>query len=448
MNKVRTKSNGNFKNQLQVKLFLFVFFVLSNYNTNAQENTWTLEQCIALGLENSLEVKIKQIEIKRTQKSHNSVANNLLPTIGFDANQSYNFGSTIDPSTNGRVSSNIQYDNFFLSARMNLIDFNALATSQFTKLDVERAKLEQEVLENEYKLQITESFFTALYTQELLKIQESQIENAKSNLERIKKEENIGSKPKSDLYDMQLSLTLEEKTILETKQLLQIQKKQLFQLLNADTIETDSLILIPYFSSNSNQNPTLFSNPKVRLAQLVYELGQKKIQQQRGNNLPTLSAFYNYSTFYYRPLNQPEIMVNSFNNQLADNKNQQVGLQLNIPIFNGFKNTRNLKALKFQNEKEAIAIKQEDLKLKQQIQLEEEKIKQIELLDSKLTAIKELTQKTFQTSQSKFEAGKIDAVVFSTVKNQLLQSEYEVLKTNLQRQFLAVKLNLIKFNQL
>ena len=141
-------------------------------------------------------------------------------------------------------------------------------------------------------------------------------------------------------------------------------------------------------------------------------------------------------------------MVNSFNNQLSDNKNQQVGLQLSIPIFNGFKNTRNVKALKFQNEKEEIAIKQEDLKLKQQIQLEEEKIKQIELLDTKLIAIKELTQKTFQTSQSKFEAGKIDAIVFSTVKNQLLQSEYEVLKTNLLRQFLGVKLNLLKFNAL
>jgi outer membrane protein len=187
------------------KIALFILLFLTIINSNAQENTWSLEQCIALGLENSLEVKIKQIEIKRTQKKHNSIANNLLPTVGFDANQSYNFGSTIDPSTNGRVSSNIQYDNFFLSARMNLIDFNKIATSQVTKLDIEKAKVEQEVLENEYKLQIAESFFTALYTQELLKIQETQFKNAKLNLERIEKEESIGSKPKSDLYEIKCS---------------------------------------------------------------------------------------------------------------------------------------------------------------------------------------------------------------------------------------------------
>lgn len=430
------------------KIALFILLFLTIINSNAQENTWSLEQCIALGLENSLEVKIKQIEIKRTQKKHNSIANNLLPTVGFDANQSYNFGSTIDPSTNGRVSSNIQYDNFFLSARMNLIDFNKIATSQVTKLDIERVKVEQEVLENEYKLQIAESFFTALYTQELLKIQETQFKNAKLNLERIEKEESIGSKPKSDLYDMQLSVALEEKNIITTKQLAQIQKTQLFQLLNANQMDIESCILLPYLNAESIESNEGFSNPKLKLASLTYELGQKRIKQFRGNNLPTLSAFYNYSTFYYKPLNQPNVIVNSFSNQFADNKNQQVGLQLNVPIFNGFRNAKNVKALKFENEKEKVALNLEDLKLKQQIEIEKEKIKQITFLKTKLLVIKELNEKTFQTSQSKFEAGKIEAVVFSSVKNQFLQAEYDVLKNNLQYQFTILKLNLIKYDQL
>ncbi|MFT5754294.1 MAG: outer membrane protein [Flavobacterium sp.] len=430
------------------KLTTLIFTLLCIFNLNAQEISWSLEQCIALGMENSLEIKIKQIEIKRTQKSHNSIANRLMPTVGFDANQSYNFGSTIDPSTNGRVSSNIQYDNFFLGARMNLIDFNSIATSQFTKLDIERAKIEKEVLENEYKLQIVESYFTALYTQELLKIQENQLINAKSNLDRIQKEETIGSKPKSDLYDMQLSVALEEKNILETKQLDQIQKTQLFQLLNLNIIDAKNYVLMLYLKKNESIISTEIVNPKVKLANIYYELGIKKIKQARGSSLPTLSAFYNYSTFYYKPLNQTDVEVNNFNSQFSDNKNQQVGFQLNIPIFNGFRNSKNTKALQLENEKSKLALSQEDLKLKQQIQIEEEKIKQITVLETKLLEIKELTAKTFKTSQSKFEAGKIDAIVFSTVKNQLLQSEFDVLKNNLQHQFTTIKLNLIKYNQL
>ena len=42
-------------------------------------------------------------------------------------------------------------------------------------------KHEKEVLENEYQLQISESYFTALYSQELLKIQEEQFTNALQN---------------------------------------------------------------------------------------------------------------------------------------------------------------------------------------------------------------------------------------------------------------------------
>lgn len=428
------------------KIISCILFFLLSATSNAQEKIWTLKDCIALGLENSLEVKIRQIEVKRTQKGHNSIANNLLPTVSFDANQSYNFGSTIDPSTNGRVTSNIQNDNFFLSARMNLLDFNSLATSQLTKLNIERAKVEKEVLENEYQLQVSESYFTALYSQELLKIQESQFKNAFQNLERIQKEESLGSKPKSDLYDMQLSVALEEATILETKQLLQIQKTQLFQLLNIQNIDMKNIELVPYLNGKEISNE--INNPNLKLATLKYKQDLKRIKQARGNNLPSVSAFYNYSTFYYKPLNQPDVSVSSFNNQFSDNKNQQVGLALNIPIFNGFRNSKNVKALKFESEKSKLVIEQEKIKVNQQVEIEEEKKGQLLVLGEKLTAINLLSQKTYITSQSKYEAGKMDAVLLSTVKNQLLQSEYNLLNNKLQLQYVSVKINLIQYNQL
>lgn len=426
------------------KLIAFIFF-WSLY-VKAQNEIWTLEKCIEVGLQNSLEIKISQIEIKRTQKNHNSIVNNLLPTISFDANQSYNFGSTIDPSTNGRVSSNIQYDNFFLSANMNLLDFNTLATSQLTKLQMEMSKVEKEVLENEYQLQISESYYTALYSQELLKIQEKQLKNTLQNLEKIQKEERLGSKPKSDLYDMQLSVAQEEVTILQTKQLVEIQKKQLFQLLNSAPVAIKNVELLPYL--NTFELAKELVNPNLKLAQLNYEQDLKRIRQLRGNNLPSLRAFYNYSTFYYKPLNQPNVEVNSFSNQLSDNKNQQVGLALTIPIFNGFRSSKNVKALKLESEKSKLVIAQEQLKINQQIAIEQEKIEQLLQLESKLETIHLFSRKTYQTSLFKYEAGKLDAVVLTTVKNQLLQSEYDLLKNQLQSQFTTIKIALLQRNHL
>jgi len=110
---------------------------------------------------------------------------------------------------------------------MNVIDFRAFANAQKTKIDIEKAKADLAVIENEYQLQIVESYYQALFTQELLKIQKQQFKNSEFNLNRIQKEVEIGSKPQSDLYDMQLNFTQEEVKILETEQLFLIQKKQL-----------------------------------------------------------------------------------------------------------------------------------------------------------------------------------------------------------------------------
>lgn len=197
-----------------------------------QVNTWSVQECMDKALENNIEIKIRQLEVKKVQKSHNSLLNQLLPSVNLFGDQSYNFGSTIDPSTNGRVSSNIQFDNFYINAKMNLIDFGMFFTVQKEKIDIEIAKAEKEIIENEYKLQVLESFYQALFTQELLTIQKLQLDNALFNLDRIRKEVDLGSKPKSDLYDMQLSFSQEEKRIVETEQLSKIQKMQLFQLMN------------------------------------------------------------------------------------------------------------------------------------------------------------------------------------------------------------------------
>ena len=228
------------------KAIIITFLIGFCHFAIGQENSWSLQKCMDKALENHIEIKIRQLEVKRVQKLHNSVLNQLLPSVNLFGDQSYNFGSTIDPSTNGRVSSNIQYDNFYINTKMNLIDLGVFFTIQKEKIDIEKAKIENEIIENEYKLQLLESYFQALFAQELLKIQKNQLQNGRFNLDRIGKEVSLGSKPKSDLYDIQLSFSQEEKRILETEQLYAIQKMQLFQLMNVENEAITKVVLEPY----------------------------------------------------------------------------------------------------------------------------------------------------------------------------------------------------------
>ena len=430
------------------KLWIFILIYLLFNQIYSQENTWSLQKCIDKTLENNIEIKIRQLEVKRIEKSRNSVWNQLLPTINFNGSQSYNFGSTIDPGTNARVSSNIQFDNFFLNANMNLINFSNFANAQKNKIDVEKAKADKEVIENEYKLQLLDSYYLALFTQELLKIQKEQFKNAQFNLERISKEVEIGKKPKSDLYDIQLSFAQEEKRILETQQLYDYQKLQLFQLMNVNVVTISEVTLISNPSEASTEVSTKTGNPKIRFATLNHESSLKDLSIQRAENLPTLSTFYNISSFYFRPLNQPNAVVESFNNQLSDNKNQQVGIQLSVPIFNGFRNNKKNVAAKIKAEKNKLIISQEQQKIDNQIALENQNQTNYLALQNKFNATLSYAKASFTTNQAKFLVGKIDSIILSSIKNQLLSSEYDVLKNNLQQQYTSFKINLIKNNQL
>ena len=429
------------------KSFLIVCLYTICVAAFGQENSWPLQKCIEFGMKNSIEIKISQLEVKKSQKLHNSVVNQLLPTVNFTGNQSYNFGSTIDPASNGRVSSNIQNDNFFLNAQMNLIDFKALASSKRTKIDLEKSKADLAVIENEYQLQILESYYQALFTQELLKIQKEQFKNAEFNFSRIEKEVEIGSKPKSDLYDMQLSFAQEEMKIMQTEQLLFIQKKQLFQLINVSDVSIAEVILeFPIY--NESVETSFESNPKIIAAKLVYKISLTDTKLERANNLPSLTAYYGFSTFYYKPLNQPNTTVDDFNKQIGDNKNQQVGLQLNVPIFNGFRTNKRISAAKIETDKSKWLLEQEKTKIKNQIDIEIQNKENYEQLDKKLAELKSYANTSFRTSQSKFVSGIIDAVVFSSVKNQLLSAEYDLLKNRLQIQFTINKINLIQGKEL
>lgn len=429
------------KTSFLISLCLFSSFCF------AQETNWTLQKCIALGIENNLAIKIQQLEIKRNQKTKVSMLNELLPQVNLYGNQSYNFGSTIDPSTNGRVSSNIQYDNFYLSAQMNLLDFSKIAEAQKDKITIEIAMAEKEIIENEYKLQVLESFYQTLFTQELQKIQEIQLQNSKYNLDRISKEVTIGSKPKSDLYDIQFNYAQEEKRFLETQQLLAIQKTQLFQLINYKDLNIETVVLEHTIANLENDLENL-KNPKIKAALLALEKSEKEINFQRANNLPTLSAFYQLASFYYKPLNQPEIVVDNFSNQIGNNKNQQVGVQISIPVFNGFKNNRAITAAKIDSEKSKLKIEQEKNTLYQQLELEQKNKKNLESIQAKLIEIENFARASFTTTQAKFTTGVIDVFSYSMAKNNWLTSQYEVIKNKLQLQYIAFKMNLIKTNTL
>ncbi len=108
-------------NTLNMNKFVLFFVFFSATLGWSQTEVWTLQRCFDQGMKNSLEAQIKNLQVKKTQKLHQPLALLWMPEVSLSGVQSYNFGSTIDPATNGRVSSNIQNDSFFLKMHLCLV---------------------------------------------------------------------------------------------------------------------------------------------------------------------------------------------------------------------------------------------------------------------------------------------------------------------------------------
>ena len=93
-----------------------------------------------------------------------------------------------------------------------------------------------------------------------------------------------------------------------------------------------------------------------------------------------------------------------------------------------------------------MVIEQEKQQLDKQIVLKEQNRKHYLLFQNKWLEKLKHAKASFATAQAKFTSGKIEAILYSSVKNQTLLAEYDVLKNGLQLQYIDLKINLLKYN--
>ena len=98
------------------------------------------------------------------------------------------------------------------------------------------------------------------------------------------------------------------------------------------------------------------------------ELAQKDLQIAKGAVYPTLGAFFNYGTRYSSEFRDPVTFNRiSFTDQLYLTDGIAYGLQLNIPVFNGFSVKNNIKRAQIGVERSRLQLEQDKLDLESNI---------------------------------------------------------------------------------
>lgn len=397
-----------------------------------QKASLSLQNCMDYALQNDFTFKIQSLKVKQASENKSSLATRFLPQIDGYMNHQYTFGSAIDPNTNSRTAANFQYDNVGLNAQVNLFNFAEIWDSKLQSKDIDIERMQSSVLEQEYMMTLIEKFYAAFGTQEWLQIVQKQLLNTELQVDRINKEVESGLKPESDYYDIQVIYTQEKKILLALKQEEENKKNELLQWMNYKPKDEQQIDLNHIANAQSIDSPVdMDQNVKVTLERLKKEKLEFEQKQLLNKFLPKVNLGYTYSTFFSQQISNFSNTSFDFGNQLKNNKNQYLGLGIQIPIFSRGENykLRRVKQLQIQE---------------QDLQIEKVKVEQTNLLsnyDRKHMQYQHMTallkdallfaEKSLETTETKYTYGKVDISAYKAAKNQVLSSLYDIINNNL-----------------
>ena len=407
-----------------------LFFILIINLLPAQES-WTLKQCLDYASTNHPLIKQATVTIQKNEHQISASKGMLLPSVEAGIGHNYNFGLGINPENNQREAINTQNDNLYVQANWKLMNWRNYLNISLSKINKESSAFRLKQAQNEVRLNIVQRFFNYQNSKSWLDVLETQISGIEDQIKRTEKEVEIGSRPKSDVYDIKANLgTLQEQWV-SAKNSRDISK---INLLNALAITTDSLdfkmqdeqLSASNFSDPDFVQLLIEKNPAYKSVVTEIKAFEKNISIAKSAYFPTLNGSYNWSSFYSKILGES---ADPISDQFKRNKNQQIGFSLNIPIFNKLQVKNNveiakLNVINYNYEKEIVInnLTQSINSIKKQFQNSEERY-------TLLQANFENQKLSFQKSEEKYKEGLMDAYTFFVVRNNWLQANYNLISS-------------------
>ncbi|KQT22561.1 hypothetical protein ASG22_14990 [Chryseobacterium sp. Leaf405] len=411
-----------------------IFFILIINLFQAQQS-WTLKECIDYASKNHPLVKQATVNIQKNDRQIAASKGILLPSVEAAVNHSYSFGSSINQSNNQREALNTQYDQLIAQANIQLFNWRNYLNISLSKLNRNTNIYKLKQAQNEVQLNVIQTFFVYQNSKSWLDVLETQIAGIEDQIKRTEKEVEIGSRSKSDIYDIKANLgTLQEQWV-SAKNQRDLAKINLYNALNIteDSIDfimnNEEILSEGDFSDSDFTNKLVQNNPSYKAIVAEINAQQKRVSIERSSYLPTLNGNYSWSTFYNKSLGKDNVSGINFSDQFVQNKNQSVFFGLSIPIFNQFQIKNNVEIAKLNvinsnYDKELII---NDLtktinSIKAQFTNAQEKYHLLELNF-------ENQRLSFQKSEEKYKEGLMDAYTFFIVRNNWLQANYNLINS-------------------
>jgi outer membrane protein len=430
-----------------MKQYITLLLIFITTFAQAQEKKWTLQECVNYAIEKNISIQQSQLDVELIAIDKKDAFGNFLPSVNANASHNWNIGLNINPITN--VAETQTFQNTGIGLNVGVDIYNGLQNQyrlRRANLSKIAAQYQLSKMKDDVSLNVANAFLQILFNKENLKVQQEQLLNNKKQKQRTQTLVDAGSVPRGDLMDMTATVATSEQNVVVATNILLISKLSLAQLLqlqnfkNFDTVEMDYALTE---SETMLQTPeSIYAKAKgerveLKIARANLEVAEKDIQIARGAYQPSLRGFYSFSS---RATNSDRISSDGNGNfisqgpapifdQFSQNKGNAFGIQLNIPILNGFSVRNNVERSKVSFNRSQIAVSQQELDLERNVYTAftdaKGALNAYEAAVSALAARKE----SYKYAQERFEVGLLNAFDLNQSQTLFANAESEVIRT-------------------
>jgi len=422
---------GEIKNKKSILIFLFFF----SFSSFAQEKL-SLKDCIDRAIEKNISIKNSSLDLLNSTENKKTAIGNFVPSFNINGNHSWNTGLTQNITTG--ILENQTTENSSINMSVAVDVFNGLANIRRlhrANLDLLAKKYQLEDMKEDISLLVANSYLQILFNKEQLDVQKSQLKISQEELKNAKEKFNNGVIPEGNLFEIEANLALSEQNVIMAENSYQLSKLSLSQLLmfedsNNFDIADDNYEIPQTDILNKDAKEILEEAMKnrndIKLAETNLEIAIKDQQISKSALLPSASAFYSYNSRVI--MDAPT----SLKSQFDLNAGESIGLQLNIPIINGWSSRAGIKKSKLNVLRNKNLLDQTKMDLENTI---------YQALNDAKGAMKsyeaakksEIARKTaYEYAKERFENGALNTInyfqaqqLFETAQSELIKAKYD-----------------------
>ncbi len=465
---------------LKIALLIILTF---GFSSNAQVKKWTLQECVEYALKNNISIKQSELDTKLADIDKKLAVGNFLPNLNAGGSHSWNIGLNQNITTGLLENQTIQFTSASLNSSIDI--YNGLQNQNRLR----RAKLVQTAslyqlskMQDDISLNIANSYLEILFNKENLKVQQNQLANDEKQLIRSQEMVDAGMAPRGDLLDMKATIASDKQRVVAAENTLFLSRLSLAQLLtledfeNFDTVDTDVDFKISPVLAQTPEAIVQKANEsrvEIKIAQANLDLASRDIKIAKGALQPSITGFYSFSTRAsyseivtgftpdtanpFSVIAQVEgtgqnVLQQNFLpifskaapllDQFSDNKGHNFGLQLTIPVFNGFSARGNVERSKISFERNNNALTQAKIDLETNVYRSITDAKgALNTYESSLTTM-EARKEAFNYAKERYAVGMMNAFDYNQSQTLFINAQSDVVRAKYDALF---KMKIVEF---